>query len=201
MTTISPNYAGVNFKATEQVQPKKTAETNTQSKPESKGMSNAMKAGIGVGALAVATAVIAGIAIKNKNAAKEAAKKFAPMAEEVGLTPVAYQKLSTKLDEIKKYEKFDLKDALDNIDECNMNSPLGGGSMCLYNMSDSELRTNFAKSMKLKANDIPENSLYESIKDGEGVVKQARLLIFDEMTQSMKDAFGGKSVAEIPITQ
>ena len=199
MTTISPNYANVNFRATEQVQPKKAAETNAQSKPESKGMSNAMKAGIGVGALAVATAVIAGIAIKNKNAAKEAAKKFAPMAEKVGLTPVAYQKLSTKLDEIKKYEKFDLKDALDNIDEFNMNSPLGGGSMCLLNMSDSELRTGIAKSMKLKANDIPENSLYESIKDGKGVTKQARLLIFDEMTQSMKDAFGDGSVIEIPI--
>ena len=199
MTTISPNYAGVNFKATEQVQPKKAAETNAQSKPESKGMSNAMKAGIGVGALAVATAVIAGIAIKNKNVAKEAAKKFAPMAEEVGLTPVAYQKLSTKLDEIKKYEKFDLKDALDNIDECNMKSPLGGGSMLLLNMSDSVQRTNLAKSMKLKANDIPENSFYESIQDGEGVTKQARLLIFDEMTQSMKDAFCGKSTIEIPI--
>ena len=66
MTTISPNYAGVNFKATEQVQPKK-AETNAQSKPESKGMSNAMKVGLGLGALAAVA--LAGMAIKNKNAA------------------------------------------------------------------------------------------------------------------------------------
>ena len=62
MTTISPNYAGVNFKATEQVQPKKAAETNAQSKPESKRMSNAAKVGIGLGALA--TVAIAGLAIK-----------------------------------------------------------------------------------------------------------------------------------------
>ena len=67
MTTISPNYAGVNFRATEQVQPKKTAETNAQSKPESKGMSNAMKVGLGLGALAAVA--LAGMAIKNKNAA------------------------------------------------------------------------------------------------------------------------------------
>ena len=66
MTTISPNYAGVNFNTTEQVQPKK-AETNAQSKPESKGMSNAMKVGLGLGALAAVA--LAGMAIKNKNAA------------------------------------------------------------------------------------------------------------------------------------
>ena len=74
MTTISPNYAGVNFKATEQVQPKKTAETNAQSKPESKGMSNAMKVGLGLGALAAVA--LAGMAIKNKNAAKKAGASF-----------------------------------------------------------------------------------------------------------------------------
>ena len=67
MTTISPNYANVNFRATEQVQPKKAAETNAQSKPESKGMSNAMKVGLGLGALAAVA--LAGMAIKNKNAA------------------------------------------------------------------------------------------------------------------------------------
>ena len=67
MTTISPNYAGVNFRGTEQVQPKKVAETNVQAKPESKGMSNVAKAGIGLAALA--TIAVAGMAIKNKNTA------------------------------------------------------------------------------------------------------------------------------------
>ena len=63
MTTISPNYAGVNFRATEQVQPKKAETTNVQPKTdESKGMSNAMKAGIGLAALSVA--VIGGLAAK-----------------------------------------------------------------------------------------------------------------------------------------
>ena len=74
MTTISPNYAGVNFKATEQVQPKKVETTNAQSKPESKGMSNAMKVGIGLGALAAVA--LAGMAIKNKSAAKKAGASF-----------------------------------------------------------------------------------------------------------------------------
>ena len=201
MTTISPNYANVNFKATEQVQPKK-AETNAQSKPESKGMSNAMKAGIGVGALAVATAVIAGIAIKNKNAAKEAAKKFAPMAEEVGLTPVAYQKLSPKFSEIKKYENLEYADvtrSLPNITKTKMKD-CSEGSMYLTKMSDLKMRTNIAKEMGLKANDIPENSLHVSIVDDKDVVRHTQLLIFDKMTQGMKDIFNGKSVYQQPFT-
>ena len=82
MTTISPNYAGVNFRATEQVQPKKAAETNAQSKPESKGMSNAMKAGIGVGALSVA--VIGGLAAKKHIDAKNFSKNFVNIFERSG---------------------------------------------------------------------------------------------------------------------
>ena len=79
MTTISPNYAGVNFRATEQVQPKKAAETNAQSKPESKGMSNAMKAGIGLAALSVA--VIGGLAAKKHIDAKNYPKNFVKLFE------------------------------------------------------------------------------------------------------------------------
>ena len=60
MTTISPNYAGVHFRATEQ--PKKAETVNAQTKTASKGMSNAAKIGIGLGALA--TVAIAGLAIK-----------------------------------------------------------------------------------------------------------------------------------------
>lgn len=202
MTTISPNYANVNFRATEQVQPKKAAETNAQSKPESKGMSNAMKAGIGVGALAVATAVIAGIAIKNKNAAKEAAKKFAPMAEEVGLTPVAYQKLSPKFDEIKKYENLEYADvlrSLPNIIQTKMKD-CSEGSMYLTKMSDLKIRTDIAKEMGLVANDIPENSLHVSIVDDKDVVRHTQLLIFDKMTQGLKDIFNGKPQYQQPFT-
>ncbi len=62
MTTISPNYANVNFRATEQVQPKKAETPSAQTKTASKGMSNAAKVGIGLGALA--TVAIAGLAIK-----------------------------------------------------------------------------------------------------------------------------------------
>ena len=62
MTTISPNYSGVNFRATEQVQPKKAETPSAQTKTASKGMSNAAKVGIGLGALA--TVAIAGLAIK-----------------------------------------------------------------------------------------------------------------------------------------
>ena len=194
MTTISPNYANVNFKATEQVQPKK-AETNAQSKPESKGMSNAMKAGIGVGALAVATAVIAGIAIKNKNAAKEAAKKFAPMAEEVGLTPVAYQKLSPKFDEIKKYEKLGYEDVYGTLPDIHKTKMKinKDDSVIVTSMSDSKIRTDLAKEMGLEANDIPENSVMMVITDKEEeTMKYSQLFIFDKMTQSLKDMFNCK---------
>ena len=198
MTTISPNYANVNFRATEQVQPKKAAETNAQSKPESKGMSNAMKAGIGVGALAVATAVIAGIAIKNKNAAKEAAKKFAPMAEEVGLTPVVYQKLSTGLNEIKKYEKLDYTDNIYNtIKDIYLNKKKINvdDNVALLNMSDLKLRTDYAKELGLDPNDVPKNSVIMVITDKEEeTIKYSQLFIFDEMTQALKDIFANHSV-------
>ena len=196
MTTISPNYANVNFRATEQVQPKKAAETNAQSKPESKGMSNAMKAGIGVGALAVATAVIAGIAIKNKNAAKEAAKKVASMAEEVGLTPAAYQKLSTKLDEIKKYEKLGYEDIHDTLPDIHKNKKKinVGDDMTLINMSDLKQRTDFAEFLGLDPNDVPKNSVGMLITNKEQEVKYSQLFIFDKMKQCMKDIFANDSI-------
>ena len=60
MTTISPSYVGVNFRGIEQ--PKKAETLNAQTKTTSKGMSNAAKVGIGLGALA--TVAIAGLAIK-----------------------------------------------------------------------------------------------------------------------------------------
>ena len=91
MTTISPNYAGVNFKATEQVQPKKAAETNAQSKPESKGMSNAMKAGLGLGALAAVA--LAGMAIKNKSVAKKAGASFDNLVHNIEQVKVKYKKV------------------------------------------------------------------------------------------------------------
>lgn len=75
MPTISPNYAGIRFRATEQAQQAKPQTQTVANKPkttESKGMSNTMKASIGIGALAVTTAVIAGLAIRNKNVAKNA---------------------------------------------------------------------------------------------------------------------------------
>lgn len=62
MTTISP-YIGVNFRGTEQLQPKKT-EINPKKGEATKGMSNTVKVGIGLGALAVAVA--AGLAFKGK---------------------------------------------------------------------------------------------------------------------------------------
>lgn len=62
MITISP-YVGVNFRGTEQLQPKKT-EINPKKDEATKGMSNTVKAGIGLGALAVAVA--AGLAFKGK---------------------------------------------------------------------------------------------------------------------------------------
>ena len=203
MTTISPNYANVNFRATEQVQPKK-AETNAQSKPESKGMSNAMKAGIGVGALAVATAVIAGIAIKNKNAAKEAAKKVAPMAEKVGLTPAAYQKLSTKLDEIKKYEKLDYTDNIySTIKDIYLNKKKinVGDKVALINMSDLKTRTDFAKEFGLDPNDVPKNSVGMLIINKEQEVKYSQLFIFDKMTQALKDIFAKDSISVKSFTR
>ena len=80
MTTISPNYAGVNFRGIEQVQPKKAEVTNAKPKTdESKGMSNAMKVGIGLAALSVA--VIGGLAAKKHIDAKNFSKNFVNIFE------------------------------------------------------------------------------------------------------------------------
>lgn len=198
MTTISPNYAGVNFRGTEQVQPKKV-ETNAQSKSESKSMSNATKVGIGVGALAVATTVIAGIAIKNKNAAK----KVAQMAEEVGLTPAAYKKLSTDLNEIKKYEKLDYEDIYSTMKDIYFNKKKinVGDNMSLLNMSDLKIRTDYAKELGLDPNDVPKNSVIMVITDKEEeTIKYSQLFIFDKMTQGLKDIFNGKPQYQQPFT-
>ena len=106
MTTISPNYAGVNFRATEPVQPKKAAETNAQSKSESKGMSNAMKAGIGLAALSVA--VIGGLVAKKHIDAKNFPKNFIKnfeksygKVENVG-KEVTYEQVVTYIKEMQK---------------------------------------------------------------------------------------------------
>ena len=98
MTTISPNYANVNFKATEQVQPKKAAETNAQSKPESKGMSNAMKVGLGLGALAAVA--LAGMAIKNKNAAKKLAENISGTLLHEKLPTVNLEKVEQEVSDV-----------------------------------------------------------------------------------------------------
>lgn len=62
MTIISPNYTVVNFRGTEQAKSKNVEPTNDSPQTKSKDMSNTIKAGIGLGALAVS--VIAGLAIK-----------------------------------------------------------------------------------------------------------------------------------------
>ena len=73
MPTLSSNYTGLKFRGTEQVQPNKAQTVVFQPKTDNpKGMSNKMKAGIGVGTLAVTASVIAGLAIRNKNVAKNA---------------------------------------------------------------------------------------------------------------------------------
>lgn len=73
MPTLSSNYTGLKFRGTEQVQPNKAQTVVSQPKTDNpKGMSNKMKAGIGVGTLAVTASVIAGLAIRNKNVAKNA---------------------------------------------------------------------------------------------------------------------------------
>ena len=61
MPTFSSNYTGLKFRGTEQVQPNKAQTVVSQPKTDNpKGMSYTMKASIGIGALAVTTAVIAG---------------------------------------------------------------------------------------------------------------------------------------------
>ena len=124
------------------------------------------------------------------------------MAEEVGLTPVAYQKLSPKFDEIKKYENLEYADvlrSLPNIIQTKMKD-CSEGSMYLTKMSDLKIRTDIAKEMGLVANDIPENSLHVSIVDDKDVVRHTQLLIFAKMTQGLKDIFNGKPQYQQPFT-
>ncbi len=148
MTTISPNYAGVNFRATEQVQPKK-AETNAQSKPESKGMSNAMKVGLGLGALAAVA--LAGMAIKNKNAAKK-------LTENISET-LLHEKLPTV--DLKKVEQ----EVSDVVMEVRKANPSGKFGMVLISPKQTK---EFLKSIGMETQN--ENAFICSvIRNGESV--------------------------------
>ena len=178
MTTISPNYAGVNFKATEQVQPKKAAETNAQSKTESKGMSNAIKAGIGLAALSVA--VIGGLAAKKHIDAKNVQKNFVKL----------FEKHYGKVENVgEKMEANKLQEMIDNI--AQVDPKVNQGILIRLNEQGLKQQINVFKGME-----IPESLL--GAKDGVSVIIldsenryiNAKSFIGETLDNDIKGIFG-----------
>ena len=125
-----------------------------QSKPvvdapkSDKKMSTGMK--IGLGATAVAATVIAGIAIKNKAAAKKALKALEKRANDLGLTTETLKNLERGHFKVEKCGKMGMSDVLSRIDDVAENSSSGIINVSL--LSPKMLK----ESYKLK--DVPENS-------------------------------------------
>ena len=188
MTTISPNYAGVNFKATEQVQPKKAAETNAQSKPESKGMSNAIKAGIGLAALSVA--VIGGLAAKKHIDAKNVQKNFVKL----------FEKHYGKVENVgEKMEANKLQEMIDNI--AQVDPKVNQGILIRLNEQGLKQQINVFKGME-----IPESLL--GAKDGIAIMwkdengklitnKTIKNFVCDALDADLNYFFGDKTMVKI----
>lgn len=180
MTRISQNYTNVNFKAIEQVQPKKAEVTNIQSKPESKSMSNAMKMALGLGALAVVT--IAGLAIKNKNVVKKAGASFENLAHNI---------------ERKKVDQVDYGDVLDGTRAFFANSsfkpnPSSQYKMCMMSPQQTKKFVDVAiqkGDVAFKNLKLSENSFMCSILEDD---KRISTIIYDaeKINDSIFDCFG-----------
>ena len=183
MTIISPNYAGINFRATEQVQPKKIETTNAQPKTdESKGMSNAMKAGIGLTALSVA--VIGGLAAKKHIEAK----KFVNIVEK------AFGK-SENVGE--KMAGSQLQEMIDNIGQVDPKINQG----ILIRLNEQGLRQQVSKFVE-----IPES--LSDAKDGVAIVwtnedgklakgKTTKAFVCDWLCADLNYFFGDKTMVKI----
>ena len=188
MTTISPNYAGVNFRATEQVQPKKAAETNVQSKLESKGMSNAMKAGIGLAALSVA--VIGGLAAKKHIDVKNVQKNFVKL----------FEKYYGKVENVgEKMEANKLQEMIDNI--AQVDPKVNQGILIRLNEQGLKQQINVFKGME-----IPESLL--GAKDGIAIMwkdengkliknKTIKNFVCDALDGELNNFFGDKTMVKI----
>ncbi len=153
-----------------------------------KKMSTGMK--VGIGAVAVAASVIAGIAIKNKIATKsleKATKELENAAKKVGLDVKSYmaaKKASANgVSKIENVTYEDMYNRLKSVYKSGIASR--GDSMTLTHGSSSTLK-------EIDKN-FPDNSILFTITRGEGEnmkIIHSEVFLYDHMADSLKDMIG-----------
>ncbi len=167
---VSNFNSGVNFQANRQ------SKSVSEPVQTDKKMSTGMK--IGIGAAAVATSVIAGIAIKNKAAAKKALQALEKRAENLGLTPETLKNLERGQFKVEKCGKMGMSDVLSRIDDVTEKS----------SSKLEEVRLVSPKMVKesYKLKDVPENSFAMVYKFDNGECRFS-YLVHDGMDESLAE--------------
>lgn len=160
---------GVNFQGN-------SSKPVTETPKSDKKLSTGMK--IGLGAAAVATSVIAGIAIKNKASTKRALQAIEKRAEGLGVTPETLKNLETKHFKVEKCSKMGMSDVLSRIDD-------------VAEKSSSEIKEVSLLSPKMvkesfKLKDVPENSFAMMYELGNGKYRLS-YLVHDGMDKSLAE--------------
>ena len=178
------NVSGTNFgNGVNTVTSKPIDNTSSQKPAENndKKMSTGMKVGIGAGALAVA--VIAGLAIKNKSAFKELEKD----ASKVGLDVKSYKAAKkASANGVSKIENVTYEDMYNRVKSVYKSGIASrGDSMTLTHGSSSTLK-------EIDKN-FPDNSILFTITRGEGEnmkIIHSEVFLYDHMADSLKDMIG-----------
>lgn len=169
----------VSFKANKQAKPV-SEQTQTDKK-----MSTGMK--IGLGAAAIATAVIAGIAIKNRSASKAIEKA----AQESGLDVETYKSLIQRMREFSKVEEFDIQSI--------------GAKLAREGKLQETDRLRFVSGSNLRTlpefKGYPENAINVSVIRGDDKLVYTENFLYDKIGSSERDiemleAFEKKHVYE-----
>ena len=155
-------------------------------------MSTGMK--VGLGAVALATTAIAGIAIKNKAAAKRALQALEKRAENLGLTPESLKILERGHFKVEKCGKMGMSDVLSRIDDVAEKSSSKIEEVSL--VSPKMVK----ESYKLK--DVPENSFAMVYKLDNGKYRLS-YLVHDGMDKSLAEVVSPiwekDGIAMIPV--
>lgn len=146
------NVSGTNLGNGVSTVASKPIDNTSSQKPAEKNdkkMSTGMK--VGIGAVAVAASVIAGLAIRNKAVAKKACQALETKAKELGISPETLKELQTKKFKVEKSGKMGMEDVLSRINDLADKASAEIESVSL--MSSKMIKDGF----HLK-NDMPENS-------------------------------------------
>lgn len=168
---------GVNFQGN-------SSKPVTETPKSDKKLSTGMK--IGLGAAAVATSVIAGIAIKNKasaNTLKKAAKEF-------GFDVETYKNLKSEGFKFSQADNIEYEDIIKKVTELVKNKRIHGDKF--FGVRNIKGYSDTCKKMGKNVN-LPENTLLFGIQRGDDIIHR-ECIVCDKMGESLKDFVNAKDV-------